>query len=86
MTALAEVNSESSPGHDNISFLQIQRAGNEMKEKVLDIFNGIWASGDIPDDWKLSSIVPIPKAGRDPLTAEGYRPIALTSYRLYRLY
>lgn len=79
LVALADVNVESSPGSDNISFVQIQHAGDKMQTKILEIFNVIWSSGIVPEDWRLSLIVPVPKYGRDPLSVDGYRPIALTS-------
>ena len=32
---------------------------------VLDIFNDIWASGEIPECWKEATVIPIPKPGKD---------------------
>ena len=31
---------------------------------VLDIFNDIWASDEIPECWKEATVIPIPKPGR----------------------
>jgi ribonuclease HI len=36
-------------------------------------------TGKVPDEWKLSTIVPIPKPGKDLTQAVSYRPVALTS-------
>ena len=32
---------------------------------VLDIFNNIWTSGEIPECWKEATVIPIPKPGKD---------------------
>uniref|UniRef100_A0A1Y1K316 Reverse transcriptase domain-containing protein n=1 Tax=Photinus pyralis TaxID=7054 RepID=A0A1Y1K316_PHOPY len=33
----------------------------------------------VPSEWKQAVVVPIPKRGKDPLLAQHYRPISLTS-------
>ena len=32
---------------------------------LLDIFNNIWTSGEIPECWKEATVIPIPKPGKD---------------------
>ena len=46
---------------------------------LLDIFNDIWASGEIPECWKEATVIPIPKPGKDSKNPSNYRPISLTS-------
>ena len=48
---------------------------------LLDIFNDIWASGEIPECWKEATVVPIPnyKPGKDSKNPSNYHPISLTS-------
>ena len=45
----------------------------------LHIFNDIWATGVFPDSWRLATVIPIPKPGKDHAEPTNYRPIALTS-------
>ena len=40
---------------------------------LLDIFNDIWASGEMPECWKEATVIPIPKPGKDSKT----RPIII---------
>ena len=35
--------------------------------------------GDFPEDWRLATVIPIPKPGKDHAEPTNYRPIALTS-------
>ena len=46
---------------------------------LLDVFNDIWASGEIPECWKEATVIPISKPGKDPKNPSNYRPISLTS-------
>ena len=45
----------------------------------MNIFNNIWTTGKFPEDWQYTTIIPIPKPGKDPAEPNNYRPIALTS-------
>ena len=45
----------------------------------LDIFNDIWASGEIPECCKEATVIPIPKPGKDLKNPSNYRPISLMS-------
>ena len=45
----------------------------------LDIFNDIWETGKFPESWELSTVIPVPKPGKDHTEPTNYRPIALTS-------
>ena len=46
---------------------------------ILQIFNDIWTTGVFPENWRLATIIPIPKPGKNPAEPTNYRPIALTS-------
>ena len=48
-------------------------------QTLLGIFNHIWTTGDFPEDWRLATLIPIPKPGKDYAEPTNYRPIALTS-------
>ena len=34
-------------------------------DTLLHIFNGIWTTGVFPESWRLATIIPIPKPGKD---------------------
>ena len=49
-------------------------------DTLLHIFNGIWTTRVFfPESWRLATIIPIPKPGKDHAEPTNYRPIALTS-------
>lgn len=57
----------------------LQRLPISSKTAMLELFNRIWNSGTFPEQWKLATVVPIPKPDADRSRADGYRPIALLS-------
>ena len=46
---------------------------------LLDIFNYIWASGEISECWKEAILIPFPKPFNDSRNPSNYLPISLTS-------
>ena len=50
-----------------------------FKNKILNFFNIVWSSGNIPKQFKHAVVVPIPKPGKDLTDPLSYRPISLTS-------
>ena len=46
---------------------------------LLTIFNDIWINNKFPESWKIATIIPIPKLGRDDSNRANYCPIVLTS-------
>ncbi|GFS24527.1 reverse transcriptase [Elysia marginata] len=51
-----------------------------FKEKILDLFNKIWTTGNIRKQFKHAIIIPTHKPGKDPKDPASYRPISLTSH------
>jgi len=74
--ALSKCNSKS-PGPDGIPFSFLHNLPKIGKTYLLQIFNSIWNSGNIPPSWKNSCIIPIPKEGKNKFNTSGYRPISL---------
>lgn len=66
-----------SPGNDGISYEMLRLLPQDMKRKLLKIFNDVWDSNKIPDEWKEIDIVPVPKPGKDSNDPSNNRPIAL---------
>ena len=52
---------------------------NNALSIILHIFNDIWATGVFPGSWRLATIIPIPKPGKDHAEPSNYKAIALTS-------
>jgi len=46
---------------------------------LLNILNNIWASGKFPTSWYTSTVIPVPKFGKDTSYPSNYRPIAFAS-------
>ena len=78
-SALREINTDSSPGQDKITFHMLQNLPEVDKLNLLEIFNESWSSGVLPSSWKHSIINPILKSNKDPSQIKSYRPIAITS-------
>ena len=68
------------PGPDDICAEQLRHMGPGAKAALLRLMNLTWTSGQVPSAWRRASIVPIPKAGKDPKLTSSHRPIALTSH------
>ena len=46
---------------------------------LLQLFNDIWKTGQIPQNWLHLIVIPIHKANKPSNVASSYRPISLTS-------
>ena len=62
-------------GFDRIPLCIIANAHDILLDPMADLFNKIYLTGAIPDQWKVSKITPIFKKG-DRNQIENYRPIA----------
>lgn len=73
------------PGPDGILPETIKAAVAEKGELILDLLNGLLSGNSFPGSWKRAKLVLIPKPGRDPREANGFRPICLlnTMGKLY---
>ncbi|XP_043072259.1 uncharacterized protein LOC122322860 [Drosophila grimshawi] len=73
-------------GPDQISTVQLQKAGNTAINWLHEIFGKILKTGCIPPTWLQSKIAFIPKAGKPSHTsAKDFRPISLSSFLLKTL-
>jgi len=74
LSALANCKKTSSAGTDgvpNIVWRELDQAG---RRRLLDIINRVFQTTNIPEEWKLGRVVPIPKPGSTDM-----RPITLLS-------
>lgn len=65
---------KTSPGSDQITYSMISHIPKIYLPALLDILNGIFSTGNLPDSWNHSLIFLIPKS-----TPGKFRPISLTS-------
>ena len=70
----------SAPGEDSINYWMIRNSPLYIHKAILNLFNLIWTSGNIPQSFKLANVIPIPKKDKDLSSPASYRPIALTSH------
>ena len=61
--------SETSPGHDKLTYSMIKNTNYKMKRIILRSFNKIYQSNKFPKSWSLAIIIPILKPQKKP-----YRP------------
>ena len=64
---------DSSPGDDRITYSMLRHAPSPTHTLMLRLFNKSFAAGELPQSWKVATVVPIPKPG-DPTA---HRPISL---------
>ncbi|VDO13809.1 unnamed protein product [Rodentolepis nana] len=51
----------------------------KAKETMLTLYNKMWETSLVPNQWKVAIVIPVIKKGKDPSNFENYRPISLTS-------
>ena len=57
---------DTATGPDEIHYQLLKHLPRDSLMVLLDIFNDICASGEIPECWKEATVIPIPKPGKDP--------------------
>ncbi|KAM7290123.1 hypothetical protein ISCGN_026789 [Ixodes scapularis] len=78
-SALQECSQHTSPGPDGVIYKALANLGPLALGALLQQYNVSWNTGQLPESWKKSRLVPILKAGKSPLSLESYCPIALSS-------
>ncbi|KAH7937061.1 hypothetical protein HPB49_007675 [Dermacentor silvarum] len=77
--ALSRTKRRSTPGADGITFQMLRNLEEAGRQRLLEFFNDIWSTEDIPESWRGAVVAPILKP-RKPATALcSYRPVSLTS-------
>ena len=70
---------DTAPGPDDITNAIIKLLPDSTLKVLLAIINKMWRTGDFPEEWRLATIIPIPKPDKDHAKPESFRPISLTS-------
>ena len=58
---------DSATGPDEIHYQMLKHLPESSLQTLLNIFNDIRTTGDFPEDWRLATIIPIPKPRKDPV-------------------
>jgi hypothetical protein len=70
---------DTTTGNDDISYSMLKNLPSETEQKLLEVINQAWKTGEFPPTWKEIIIKPIPKPDKPRDQVKGYRPIALIS-------
>ena len=79
-TQLRNMKCGKAPGPDDICAEHLHHLGPGAKTALLRLLNLSWSTGQVPSAWRRATIIPVPKAGKDPKLITSHRPIALTSH------
>ena len=75
---LRTLDEEKATGPDKIPAILLKNCANSIAPSLCELFNKSLSSGQLPSDWKLSNVCPIPK--KSPRhEVSNYRPISLLS-------
>ena len=64
-------------GQDKFSYELFKHMPDNLIEVFFKLFNLVWSTGIIPDDWKHAEVFALPKQGKDLYDPGNYRPISL---------
>ena len=64
-------------GPDLVPYEFLRALPSASLDLLLEIYNQSWSSGSFPTAWKMSTLLPFPKPGKDLSSPSGYRPIVL---------
>ena len=70
---------DTATGPDEIHYQMLKHLPENALSTLLHIFNDIRTTGVFPDSWRLATVIPLPKPGKDHAEPTNYRPKALTS-------
>ena len=79
MDSSLDNSTDSTPGPDGIHYSMLKNLSEKGKIFLLEFINKIFDAGKLPKKWKVAYVIPILKEGKNPLSPDSYRPIALTS-------
>ena len=77
--AIKKLKKKKAPGPDKVHNEMLINLGKLGKTVLLKLYNRTWLEGDLPRAWKLATINPILKKGKEATHPKNYRPISLTS-------
>ena len=69
----------SAPGRDALTNAMMKKLCPALRAELLTLINLSFQQGVVPKEWRISTIVPIPKPNKDHTVTMSYRPVSLTS-------
>ena len=78
ITAISELRAGKAPGPDGVSLEMLSLGGEVTIRWLKSIFDTIWATESVPEDWQSQILVPLHKKGSR-TSCDNYRGIALLS-------
>ena len=73
---LLSLDTSKASGPDNISARMLKSTSSSISTSITILFNMSISYGDIPEEWKTSTVIPIPNKGGGNCPSH-YRPISL---------
>ena len=66
-------------GQDEVHYEFLRQLPSKSLKLLLRIHNKLWTEGKFLDIWRQTTVIAIPKQGKDNSHPQNYRPISLTS-------
>ena len=79
IAALCNINLAKAAGPDKIHPRFLHRLGLISISMLMSMFNKLWVETNVPQEWRIADIRPIPKGGMDLQKMASYRPMSLMS-------
>ena len=70
--AISELRSGKAPSLDGITLEMLHFGGEVVVSQLKTLFDSIWVSESVPDDWKNQILIPLHKKGSH-TTCDNYR-------------
>jgi len=79
--AIRQIASRKAKGPDDVPAELFKAGGETALDRMHRIYVAIWETGEWPEEWTFSTVIPLPKKG-DLKQCESYRTIALVSHAI----
>ena len=71
-SAIAQCKNGTAPGEDMITYEMLKHFPTNSLVIILELYNRIWETGTLPQNWKHSIVLPFVKPGKDPSSPDSY--------------
>jgi hypothetical protein len=82
------INPKKAPGYDLITGKILKNLPKKAIIKLTHLINAVFCLKHVPDAWKMTEVIMIPKQGKPPNEVTTYRPISLLPIisKLFEIY